>query len=123
MKPDRITVAMHDEVFVLRQLGCCIQIAGLIRAINKAADLPAHKFSTADLAAMHRSDGLSRSHLAGISEQRLHEPLIVCELRDEMWIVDGNHRLEKRLSLGIETTTAVVVPPELWTRYLEPFAL
>jgi hypothetical protein len=123
MRPDRITVAMLDEVFVLRQLCICIRIGELIGAVNEAEDLPAREFLTADLAAMHRSDGISQNHLAQIDAQRLREPLVVCELADEMWVVDGNHRLEKRRRFGLQMTTAVVVPPELLFRYMEPLVL
>jgi hypothetical protein len=110
---------MPDEVFVLRELGCCIRIADLIHAVNRAPELSRIEVETARLAVMRRSDRLSKSYLGGISEPRLSEPVLVGALAEALWIIDGNHRLERRIRLQIEHTGVIFVPADVLLQHLE----
>jgi len=99
-----------DEVLVLQVFGIQIDISGLIEHINnnpsrhQICECETHK-----LLKLNRTDGINRETLSQIKESRLNQPVLVAAIDEYEWIIDGNHRLLKRLELGKETTPYIPI--------------
>lgn len=116
-----ITKSREDEVFVARDLGIVVQVWRLIDHVNESADLQPSLLPTDNLVSQRLPAGLDTSWLSRIGEGRLEEPLLVWKPDARVVILDGNHRLERRRQLGLETTRAYVLPTEVVAAFSEPW--
>jgi hypothetical protein len=109
-----------DECFVLREHDILIRLYDLVDHINShQTEFSSQWFDTRHLLSLRRSNGVSDSYAANISESRRDEPLLVCQIAGEHWIVDGNHRLRRRTHDGLVLTPVMVVPADTLLQFVE----
>jgi hypothetical protein len=96
----KISKGMADEVFVMGDLRLLIQISALIDTINATSGLQSLWYPTMELRGMTRSDRIDEQAIKGTTSRRRDEPLLICTLADEDWVIDVNHGLEKRHRSG-----------------------
>lgn len=116
-----ITKSREDEVFVAGDFGIVVQVWRLIDHVNGNADLQPRVLPTDDLVSQRLPAELDESRLSRIDEARLEEPLLVWKPDARVVVLDGNHRLERRRQLGLETTRAFVLPTEIVEAASEPW--
>ena len=114
-----ISKGLPDEVFVVGSYGLRIQVHGLIDWINNSPNVDAVWCSTDDLLRLRRSDRVQAAVVASMPDHRRDEPVLLCQLLEEWWVIDGNHRLEKRRRDSLAQTLAVPVPPDVIAGFLE----
>lgn len=49
------------------------------------------------------------------------QPILVAIIQNEFWVIDGNHRLRKKILDGDTDCEVVIVPNELLYGYCQPF--
>lgn len=117
----KISNALHDEVFVIREHSMLIDIASLIDAINQKEIM----FNTVEmksdfLAIFIKSDIYNKKALQKMTDKRRDEPIIITNFGNKNRIIDGNHRLIKRINDGYKTCFVITVPPSILKLFSEP---
>ncbi len=116
-----LSVGVEDEGFVLGDHGLLIRVNELIAQVNAhPSEFIPELHKTSDLMRFRRSDGVCKEHLSGITASRLEEPLLVATIEQELWVVDGNHRLIRRHFDECEQTLAIEVPLDVLLRFAGP---
>jgi hypothetical protein len=116
----RISRALDDECFVSRDVGILVQIFRIIDAINQSSAAKIFSCPLEEVLAMRRADRIDPQTVDAMSEARRDEPLLIAELGEHYWIIDGNHRLARRQRDGFEDVAVIEVPPELLVSCVEP---
>jgi len=98
-----------DEVFIWGEKGVAVLIWKLIDSISQMPEVEVQTWWTSALLKARRSDRISEEHIAKMSPERMSQPLLICGVGDELWILDGNHRLEARHRAGLEETDAILI--------------
>jgi hypothetical protein len=65
-----------------------------------------------------KNRGVDLAYTRAMTPARAREPGIGCIINDELLLVDGNHRLVKRVLQGYRTMQAWIVFPDLWEQSL-----
>jgi hypothetical protein len=117
----KISNALHDEVFIIREHSMLIDIASLIDAINQKEIM----FDTVEmksdfLATFIKSDIYNKKALQKMTDKRRDEPIIITNFGNKNRIIDGNHRLIKRINDGYKTCFVITVSPSILELFSEP---
>ena len=63
--------------------------------------------------------GLEQHRLDRLTQEQIDEPVIVCEHKDgKHTLVDGSHRLMRRVYARLDFFDCYVVPPEVWEHFI-----
>jgi hypothetical protein len=117
----RISKGVSDECFVCGDLGVLIKIVDIIDVINGTdVELEAFSCPIEELLQMKRADRLDRPTLEKMSKRRRDEPIVIAKLGGNYWIIDGNHRLERRRNDGFEDALVIEAPAELLEQCIAP---
>lgn len=115
-----ISKALHDEVFIIKEHSLLIDIASLIDAINRKEII----FDTGELrsdflATFTKSERYDNKTLLEMTNSRRDEPIIISNFGGANRVIDGNHRLIKRISEGYETCLIIGVSPAILEQFSE----
>ncbi len=72
------------------------------------------------LATFIKSDIYDKKTLQKMSNKRRNEPIIITNFGDKNRIIDGNHRLIKRINDGYKTCFVIAVLPTILEQFSEP---
>lgn len=118
-----IEKGVADEVLVLQSFGIQIDIAGLIDHINSnESQYQVCECATNRLLEANRTDGISQEVLVQMSESRSSQPILIAAIDEYEWIIDGNHRLLKRVDLEKETTCYIPINGAQLEPYVSEFS-
>lgn len=107
-----------DEILVLQFFGIQINITGIVDRINSNEDqFQVCECATRRLLEVNRTDGINREVLDKMTESRISQPILVTVIDEYEWVIDGNHRLFKRVELARESTCYIPINGE----QLDPF--
>ncbi len=98
-----------DEVFIWGEMRVTVLIWKLIEKISQLPEIEIQTWSTHALLQARRADRYEEKHIVGMTPERMNQPLLICGINDEIWVLDGNHRLEARHRAGLEDTEAIFV--------------
>ncbi len=116
-----ISLGAPDEILIIQDYGVQINIHKLIEYINtNNKKMKILCILTTELENLCRTDGINSNYLESISNERLNEPLLVGHIKNEKWLIDGNHRLLKRK--GTEKTKAIYVKNNILERFTQEFS-
>lgn len=119
-----LSKGVDDEVFLLKSLEIQIMISELIDFINFNSELfDVRECETDILLNLNRSDYINPNNLNSISESRLDEPVLVTKIGDYEFLIDGNHRLQKRKVLSKFKTKYILVNGEQLDQFVREFSL
>lgn len=115
---------VDDEVFILKSFEMKIMISELIDFINSNWDLfEAIECETDVLLNLNGSDYINPSNLNFMSEFRMDEPVLVTKINGYDFIIDGNHRLQKRKLFSRFKTKYIPINGELLDHFVREFSI
>lgn len=118
-----IDKGLSDEVFVLQAFGIQIDIAGLIGDINNnEGQYQVSECSTSRLLEVNRTDEINKEVLTEMTESRSNQPILITAIDEYEWIIDGNHRLLKRVELAKESVRYIPINGAQLDPYLSEFS-
>ena len=115
---------VDDEVFILKSFEMKIMISELINFINSNWDLfEVIECETDVLLNLNGSDYINPSSLNFMSEFRMDEPVLVTKINGYDFIIDGNHRLQKRKLFSRFKTKYIPINGELLDHFVREFSI
>ena len=113
-----------DEVFILKSFELQIMISELIDFINSNGNLfEVIECETDILLNLNGSDYINPSNLNSMSEFRVDEPVLVAKIDDYEFLIDGNHRLQKRKVFSKFKTKYIPINGELLDQFVREFSI
>ena len=100
----------NDEALILNSFAIKIRIAELIEHINEhSEEYKILECDTSILVGLNRTDYINYEVLEKMSNDRLEEPVLVTSIDEYEFVIDGNHRLQKRHQLGRDITKYIPI--------------
>lgn len=113
-----------NEVFTILKWHLEIRIHDLIDYIASLSICDAFESTTANVTEIHEfntSHEIKSEVVNKMEESRKVQPLLVVCIQNEFWVIDGNHRLQKKTQDGDTECEFILVPNELLYRFCQPF--
>lgn len=116
-----ITKSKNDEVFVVDIFeNKIINIDYLIDAINRnEISYTMNEMNISLLLSYITSNKIDETFLINMEKSRRDEPIILATCWGETRIIDGNHRLKKRLKDGYDSCMVIFVPLDILESFFD----
>ncbi|MEJ6120409.1 hypothetical protein MT390_00715 [Vibrio sp. 2-Bac 85] len=112
-----------DEVYFILKWNLEIRIHELLEDLaslqGKIRIKPA-SVSMIDVLEFKTSHEIEMDHISSMSESRKAQPILLACIQNELWVIDGNHRLKKKEQDGDIECDVVFIPNEVLCKYSQP---
>lgn len=118
-----ISKAHYKEAFILKECALVIDVEGLVDALNRRCfPFETVEMEMEELELFAKLDFREDRILTEMTDVRRDEPVIVASYGRELRVVDGNHRIKKRMLDGFGCCEVIIVPPAVLCQFAEPLA-
>ena len=115
-----ISKIFQDEEYTIRKYSLKINISNLIDAINKSEiKYELEELKIEELPLVIISEGIDEKYMKNINDKRRDEPIIITIINEELFLIDGNHRLNKRIQDGFKIFKILFILPNELERFIE----
>ena len=105
---------------MIREASLLVKIHHLIEAINNnEVEFKTGHMTMEFISSLVTSDRVCESTINNMPDYRRDQPLIYTYIADQGRIIDGNHRLAKRISDGYPSCEVIAVDPEVLLKFCE----
>lgn len=119
----KIDKGAPDEVYIILKWHLEIRIHELIdylTSLQGSIELKLVSASVNDILEFNTSHEIKMEHINSMNESRKTQPILIACIQNECWVIDGNHRLNKREQDGDIECDVILIPNEVLYKYSQP---